>query len=157
MRLEYFEMIDTVKDIDLEAGTIEIHAYVPKESTVFEGHFPGHPLVPGVLLIEAMAQAAGFLILANENFKRMTFLAAVKEAKLRSFVLPETQLLVTSKIEHDGSGFAISKTAILVDGNKICDAQLTHRTLPFENETLQSYVLERAEKTGILSLINNNK
>ena len=42
MRLAYFEMIDRVESIDLDAGKISVHAYVPKDSTVFEGHFPGH-------------------------------------------------------------------------------------------------------------------
>jgi 3-hydroxyacyl-[acyl-carrier-protein] dehydratase len=150
MRLEYFEMIDRVEAIDLAAGTISISALVPKDSTVFEGHFPGHPLVPGVLLIEAMAQAAGYLILAREKFQRMTFLAAVKEAKLRTFVAPETALTVTSTIEHDGAGYTMSRTAITADGKKICDAQLTHRTLPFENEVLKGHVLARARVTGLL-------
>jgi 3-hydroxyacyl-[acyl-carrier-protein] dehydratase len=150
MRLEYFEMIDRVEEIDPDAGRIAVFSRVPEKSTVFEGHFPGHPLVPGVLLIEAMAQAAGYLILARENFRRMTFLAAVKEAKLRTFVEPRTDLLVTSEIEHDGAGYTMSKTAITAGGKKICNARLTHRTLPFENETLQKHVLERARQTGLL-------
>jgi len=150
MRLEYFEMIDKVAEIGLEEGRIAVHSRVPSQSTVFEGHFPGHPLVPGVLLIEAMAQAAGYLILARENFERMTFLAAVKEAKLRSFVEPEAQLLVSSEIEHDGSGYTISRTAITSNGKKICNATLTHRTLPYENEVLREHVLKRARATGLL-------
>ena len=68
--------------------TIRVEADVPTDSTIFEGHFPGHPLMPGVLLIEAMAQTSGWLVIGATKFERMPFLAAVKEAKLRTFVRP---------------------------------------------------------------------
>ena len=69
-------------------------ATVPTASTIFEGHFPGYPLMPGVLLIEAMAQTAGWLVVAANRFERMPFLAAVKDAKLRTFVTPGQVLAV---------------------------------------------------------------
>ena len=87
MHLEYFQLLDRVVSIDLAARTIRTEAIVPVKSTIFEGHFPGHPLMPGVLLIEAMAQTSGWLLVAINNFDRMPFLAAVKDAKLRSFAI----------------------------------------------------------------------
>ena len=63
MQLEYFHMIDRIVDLNVDEKTIVVEAQVPKESTIFEGHFPGYPLMPGVLLIESMAQASGFLLL----------------------------------------------------------------------------------------------
>ena len=68
MKLEYFQLIDRIVDIDLAERTIRTEATVPLKSTIFEGHFPGHPLMPGVLLIEAMAQTAGWLVIAATRF-----------------------------------------------------------------------------------------
>ena len=56
-------MIDRIVALDLDARTVKAHAKIPPTSTIFEGHFPGHPLMPGVLLIESMAQTSGWLII----------------------------------------------------------------------------------------------
>ena len=73
MKLEYFQLIDRIVEIDLAARTIRTEARVPLASTIFEGHFPGHPLMPGVLLIEAMAQTAGWLVIAATQFTGCRF------------------------------------------------------------------------------------
>jgi len=62
MRLEYFQMLDRVEQLDAERAALVAFSRVPDTSPVFEGHFPGHPLMPGVLLLETMAQAAGYLL-----------------------------------------------------------------------------------------------
>ena len=97
MRLEYFQLIDRIVDLNLDDRTIRVEANVPTDSTIFEGHFPGYPLMPGVLLIEAMAQTSGWLVIALTEFTRMPFLAAVKEAKLRTFVTPGQTLSVVGQ------------------------------------------------------------
>jgi 3-hydroxyacyl-[acyl-carrier-protein] dehydratase len=150
VRLEYFQMIDRVSAVDPES--IAAEAIVPAESPVFEGHFPGHPLVPGVLLVETMAQASGYLLLHRFGFARMPFLSTVKEAKFRSFVLPETRLQVTAKLEHDGSGYAVTKASIAVAGKRICDAELVFRTLPFPAPELEAAMRAQAERIGLPGL-----
>jgi 3-hydroxyacyl-[acyl-carrier-protein] dehydratase len=152
VRLEYFQMIDRVDAFDAEARTIAATAQVPSESTVFEGHFPGLPLVPGVLLIETMAQASGFMLLALNGFHRMPFLAGVKKAKLRDFVKPETVLSVQAHMTHDGSGFAVTDAEIRVDGKATCDAELTFRLVPFERGPLYEAIHTRVRETGLLEL-----
>jgi 3-hydroxyacyl-[acyl-carrier-protein] dehydratase len=143
MQLEYFQMIDTVEVLDADNGTIVARADVPMESTVFEGHFPGSPLVPGVLLIETMAQASGFMLLSRLNFEKMPFLANVSTAKMRTFVEPGEILRVEAELEHDGSGFAATKARILRDGKKICDSKLMFRIMPFPNDALKNNMLDR--------------
>jgi len=131
MRIEYFQLIDRVTDLNLSKLTIQAEAIVPTESTIFEGHFPGRPLMPGVLLVESMAQAAGWLIIARTRFERMPFLAALKEVKLRTFVTPGQVLAVSAKLVHEGSGFAMAEAEVRVDGKTVCDADITFRVVDF--------------------------
>jgi 3-hydroxyacyl-[acyl-carrier-protein] dehydratase len=131
MRIEYFQLIDRVTDLNLSELTIRAEATVPTASTIFEGHFPGRPLMPGVLLIESMAQASGWLIIARTRFERMPFLAALKEVKLRTFVTPGQALSVAARLVHEGSGFAVTEAEVRHEGKAVCNAQITFRVVEF--------------------------
>ena len=140
MQLEYFQMIDKIPNVDLESKVLNATSVVPDASPVFEGHFPGHPLVPGVLMIETMAQASGILIMHTIDFTKIPLLAGVKEGKLRSFVGPKTELEIKAEIEHEGSGFAVTKAEIKSDGKRIANAQLTFTIMPFPSPDLQETI-----------------
>jgi 3-hydroxyacyl-[acyl-carrier-protein] dehydratase len=149
MRLEYFQLIDRIVDLNLADRKISSEATVPSASTVFEGHFPGYPLMPGVLLIEAMAQTSGWLLVAANGFRRMPFLAAVKEAKLRTFVTPGQVLAIEASLVHDGSGYAVMEASIARDGKLVCDATLTLRVLDFPNAEVATQMRALAARIGL--------
>ena len=156
MLLEYFQMIDRIEAVDLGAKTLRARSVVPSKSSVFEGHFPGMPLVPGVLLIETMAQASGMLVLAASDFAAMPFLMSVDNAKMRTFVEPDAVLDIEAFLEHEGSGYAVTKAKITSNGKKVCDAQLKLRTMPFSEIPLAPVVRKRAEEVGLMDAIGAN-
>jgi 3-hydroxyacyl-[acyl-carrier-protein] dehydratase len=133
MKFENFQLIDRVVEINTADRSIRCEAIVPTESTIFEAHFPTFPLMPGVLLIEAMAQTSGWLILAIQKFERMPFLAALREVKLRTFVTPGQRMMFSARLEHDGSGFAVTEAKGEFDGKVACDATIVFRVIEFPN------------------------
>jgi 3-hydroxyacyl-[acyl-carrier-protein] dehydratase len=145
MRIEYFQLIDRITALNIADKTINTEATVPASSTIFEGHFPGYPLMPGVLLIEAMAQTSGWLIIALTRFDRMPFLAALKDVKLRTFVNPGERLELSATQIHDGSGYAITEAQVRRDGKPVCDATITFRTMPFPNPSFRVSMQKTAE------------
>jgi 3-hydroxyacyl-[acyl-carrier-protein] dehydratase len=147
MRLEYFQMIDRI--VSLEGDAIVVESRVPEASPVFEGHFPGHPLVPGVLLVETMAQASGWLILGRNGFAQMPFLMSVKEAKFRNFVGPNAPLDVTSKVTHDGSGYTVTEARVTSEGKRIADAEILLRSMPFPHPDLEAAMRANAVRIGL--------
>ena len=148
MQLEYFQMIDRILDLNMVEKTITVEAQVPTTSTVFEGHFPGYPIMPGVLLIESMAQTSGWLLVALMKFERMPFLAAVKEAKMRGFVTPGELLTVEASMVHEGSGYAITEAKVKVGGKLRSNATLTFSHIPFPNPDLRVHMDAVAQRIG---------
>src|SRR5258708_2870329 len=144
MRLEYFQLIDRIVDLDLGNRTIRTQATVPATSTIFEGHFPGHPLMPGVLLMESMAQTSGWLIIGVNGFARMPFLAAFNQAKLRAFVKPGDALELTAALVHEGSGYARTKAEIRNGGKLACNAEITFRVVEFPNQEFRQHMEKAA-------------
>ncbi len=149
MRLEYFQLVDRVEAVDALAGTIRARAEVPRQSTVFEGHFPGYPILPGVLLVECMAQTAGHLILVLEKFQRMPFLAQIETAKLRRFVEPGAQLSIAASLVHLGSGYAVTKAEVQSEAGLVAEAGIRFRSMPFPNPAMRDLMLENARRLGL--------
>ncbi len=162
MRLEYFQMVDRIVSLDVTARRIAATCQVPEISPVFEGHFPGHPILPGVLMIEIMAQTGGWLILATLRFNRMPLLIQVEKAKMRSFVVPGALLAAEAELLHDGSGYAVVKGSIssrnaaptndatLGTGDKkVAEAEIRYGLVPFPNDNLRTAMLENARRIGV--------
>jgi len=148
MHLEYFQMIDRILDLNTVEKTITVESHVPVQSTIFEGHFPGYPIMPGVLLIESMAQTSGWLLVALMKFERMPFLAAVKEAKMRGFVSPGEILTIDASLVHEGSGYAITEARIKVGGKLRSNSTLTFSHVPFPNPDLRGHMDAVAKRIG---------
>ncbi len=148
MDLDYFRLIDRIVDLDIAKQTIVVEAQVPQQHTIFEGHFPGFPIMPGVLLTEAMAQSSGWLLLGVLKFERMPFLAIVKEAKMRGFVSPGQLLTIEAKVEHEGSGFAVTKAKGRVGKDLKCSAEITFGLAPFPDPAFRVHMDAMANKIG---------
>ncbi|MFZ3350484.1 MAG: 3-hydroxyacyl-ACP dehydratase FabZ family protein [Xanthobacteraceae bacterium] len=149
MRLEYFQMIDSIVDADRGARRLRAACTIPTESTIFEGHFPGYPLMPGVLLTECMAQTTGWLICMLGDFSAMPFLAGIKEAKFRTLVFPGDALEFEGSIVHEGSGYTVAECKGLRGGSKVCDAELTFRIRPYPSPEFRQSFFEWGKRLNL--------
>lgn len=146
MRLEYFELLDTVEEIDLDAGTIRLSSTLPLESPVFDGHFPAFPILPGVMMLEIMNHAAGYLLYRRYEQKRFVFLGGVKRAKFRRMVKPGAKLDVRATVTHDGSGFHIAETKLIVDDEVAADAEIVLIVQDFPTAEAKTALAKKAEE-----------
>ena|SRR5438477_1015731 len=125
MRLEYFDMIDRVAELDADRGTIRAIARLPEVSPVFQGHFPGFPTLPGVMMLEMINHAAGYILIYRTNAAKFVFLGGVKRAKFRRFVRPGNTGVIEARIIHDGSGYAVAQGSLRIDDELAAEAEIT--------------------------------
>ncbi|MDT2810741.1 3-hydroxyacyl-ACP dehydratase FabZ [Enterococcus asini] len=118
-------LIDRVEE--LEAGKrIVAKKNVTANEPFFQGHFPMEPVMPGVLIVEAMAQAGAVALLSLEDFQGKTaYFGALDKVKFRKKVVPGDSLLLEVEIQKIKGSAGVGKGIAYVDGKKACEAELT--------------------------------
>ena len=133
-----FLMIDRVVDLVTNQSAIGIKNVSANES-FFQGHFPNHPVMPGVLIIEAMAQTAAILVvetLGPDAAGRVVYFMSVEGAKFRRPVVPGDQLRIhCTKLRNRGNVWKFSAVA-RVDGASVAEA------------TYAAMIMDRATPVG---------
>lgn len=119
-----FVFVDRVISIK-EGESIECIKNLTYNEPFFEGHFPKKAIMPGVLMIEALAQAAGILILQNSEVKeKLFFLAGVDKARFKKMAFPGDRLHLHAHLEKKKKQVYVFNTYVEVDRVKIMQANL---------------------------------
>ena len=120
-----FVMIDRVVDFPTEESLVAIKNVTINEP-YFMGHFPGRPVMPGVLQVEAMAQAAGMLMLKKlDNVAKLAYFMSADKVKFRKAVEPGDQLVIEVKLlKSRGNKIGVAQASAKVDGKVVSSAEL---------------------------------
>lgn len=120
-----FLMVDAILEIERTKRIVGLKNVSINEAH-FQGHFPGRPVMPGVLIIEAMAQTGGLLLLLEipEREKKLLYFVAVDDARFRRPVVPGEQLIIEAKVLNFRGDFCKIRGEARVNGELACEATL---------------------------------
>jgi 3-hydroxyacyl-[acyl-carrier-protein] dehydratase len=124
-----FLLIDRI--IEVREGFVVGQKCVTMNEWFFQGHFPHQPVMPGVLILEAMAQTGAVMAHQNhENRDRLMFLVGVDEARFRKVISPGDVLRIEMTEVYQRKGMGKCSGRVLVDGKLACEAVLTFIAQP---------------------------
>ncbi|MBI4573566.1 MAG: 3-hydroxyacyl-ACP dehydratase FabZ [candidate division NC10 bacterium] len=122
-----FLLVDRILELELGKQVVGIKNVTINEP-FFAGHFPGHPIMPGVLILEAMAQVGGFLLmssLATRAEKKLLYFTGIDHARFRRPVVPGDQIRFEVKILQRRRQVCRMKGEAYVDGKLVAEAELS--------------------------------
>ncbi|MDY0404587.1 3-hydroxyacyl-ACP dehydratase FabZ [Virgibacillus sp. 179-BFC.A HS] len=121
-----FLLVDKVLEVDEEAKRIVALKNVTINEPFFQGHFPQYPVMPGVLIVEAMAQTGAIMMLGKEENKgKIGFLAGIDKCRFKKQVKPGDQLQLEVEITRVKGPIGKGKGTATVDGKLACEAEIT--------------------------------
>jgi UDP-3-O-[3-hydroxymyristoyl] N-acetylglucosamine deacetylase/3-hydroxyacyl-[acyl-carrier-protein] dehydratase len=110
----------------MEGNKITAFKNITNNEPYFPGHFPGHPIMPGVLQLEAIAQVAGILMLRQmENIGQMAYFMAAEDVKWRKPVLPGDVLIIEVELTKSRGKIGKAQGVCKVDDEIVSEAQVT--------------------------------
>jgi beta-hydroxyacyl-ACP dehydratase FabZ len=120
-----FLLVDRILELEMGKRVVGIKNVTFNEE-FFQGHFPGNPVMPGVLIVEAMAQVAALGLLAGvpESDRKLLYLAGVDRCKFRRPVLPGDQLRIEVELVSVRSRLSKCRATATVDGALCAEAEL---------------------------------
>ncbi|MEZ0323966.1 MAG: 3-hydroxyacyl-ACP dehydratase FabZ [Hydrogenothermaceae bacterium] len=120
-----FLLVDRILELDLENMKVVALKNVTYNEPFFVGHFPNNPVMPGVLIIEAMAQVGAYMMLKKAQIDKGTVLfASIEEAKFRKPVVPGDQIIFEVEGINIKKSMGKIKGVAKVDGQVVCEATL---------------------------------
>jgi 3-hydroxyacyl-[acyl-carrier-protein] dehydratase len=130
-----FLLIDKVVEFEPQKRLVAIKSVTINEP-FFQGHFPGYPIMPGVLVVEAMAQAGGIIMTANmpDRDRKLVVFSGIERAKFRRPVVPGDQLRIEVDVLAFRSRAGRIEGKAYVDGKLACEATLTCQVVPRTRE-----------------------
>jgi 3-hydroxyacyl-[acyl-carrier-protein] dehydratase len=120
-----FLLVDRVIEIEPGVGLSAIKNVTVNEP-FFQGHFPGQPIMPGVLILEAMAQATGLLAFSGliDTNDKLYMLVGIDKARFRGQVVPGDQLKLQVTLKRNVRGIGMFDCKALVDDEVVAEAQM---------------------------------
>ena len=120
-----FLLVDQIIELDMEKGTIVGKKNLTINEAFFQGHFPEAPLMPGVLILEALAQTGGILVHLKDNRGKVAILLGVNQAKFRRPVRPGDVLTLKATIFHLSSKGGKVAAEAIVDQTLVAEAEMS--------------------------------
>ena len=149
-----FTLLDKILELE-PAKRLLASRYVSPEDDYFLDHFPGNPIVPGVLLVEMIAQAAGTCVLAGLDRSLWPIFLQIRQANFRKSVLPGSSLLIDYQIETFTHSTSAAQDKVTQDNQTMADASLLLGFVPrtvfqpdHRDEMLADYYKEHPESHG---------
>lgn len=120
-----FMLVDTIEELEMGKRAVGKKC-VSYNEPFFAGHFPGEPVMPGVLIIEALAQVGAVAILSQpENKGKTAYFGAINSAKFKGKVVPGDVLMLETEIIKAKGPIGIGSAKAYVDGKVVAQAELT--------------------------------